>query len=375
MVPNANPENDQRPGAVMHPVPPKEPKRTGINYTHNRLLQEHPYISGYIFLGSILYLLLRTDLMIFGVTFLFLYLVSDVITNDLRRVLRLQAVPKFIWFSFLYIAIVVGLALFSWRTIPYLTANLPHFIKNIQVAVIDNFDTLNQRYGLDEYIESNEVQNQVINAAKGTWGLFTAGFSHFYRFVILFIFALFVNLFLYHRTDAIREVFGRKPDSLMGFLFDFTIARTRTFYYYFKKVMVGQVIISAVNTFISATVILLLGLPYPATLIAIVFLCGLFPVVGNIASNTILTLVALTNVGIWAAIVCLGLLVGIHKLEYFLNSKIIGEIVKLPMFVTLTSLVVFELLLGIVGLILAIPLTLFIRHELETIRGIPEDEP
>jgi predicted PurR-regulated permease PerM len=44
--------------------------------------------------------------------------------------------------------------------------------------------------------------------------------------------------------------------------------------------------------------------------------------------------------------------------------------VNLPMVVTLTSLIVCEVLLGIVGLILAIPLVLYLRYELEHIPGI-----
>jgi predicted PurR-regulated permease PerM len=67
-------------------------------------------------------------------------------------------------------------------------------------------------------------------------------------------------------------------------------------------------------------------------------------------------------------------LVGIHKLEYFLNSKIIGDIVHLPMVMTLLSLIVCEVLLGLVGLILAVPLVLYLRHELEYIPGLSRNE-
>jgi len=105
-------------------------------------------------------------------------------------------------------------------------------------------------------------------------------------------------------------------------------------------------------------------------MIFIVFFCGLFPVVGNLMSNSVLTINAFVATGIWGTIICLILLVGVHKLEYFLNSRIIGEIVNLPMAVSLGALIICEVLLGIPGLILAIPLVLFVRHELEHIRGL-----
>ena len=129
------------------------------------------------------------------------------------------------------------------------------------------------------------------------------------------------------------------------------------------------------NTAISAIVIIGLKLPDPVTLIGLVFACGLFPIVGNLASNIVLIAVALASDGAWAAVICLGLLVGIHKLEYFLNSRIIGEIVKLPMVVTLGALIFAEVMLGIVGLILAAPLLLFIRYELDRVPGLSPDHP
>src|SRR6266480_2631172 len=53
------------------------------------------------------------------------------------------------------------------------------------------------------------------------------------------------------------------------------------------------------------------------------------------------------------ALFALIFLVVIHKLEYFLNSKIIGDRIKNPMWLTLLGLVLGEKLMGIPGMILA----------------------
>ena len=129
--------------------------------------------------------------------------------------------------------------------------------------------------------------------------------------------------------------------------------------------MGGQVFISLINTVITLVVVIALNIPHKISIICVVFLCGLLPVVGNIISNTILSLTALFSIGLVGFLVCLGLLVFIHKLEYFLNSKIIGTIIKLPMFVTLISLLIGEATLGIPGMVLAIPFVLTIKDELE----------
>jgi predicted PurR-regulated permease PerM len=135
--------------------------------------------------------------------------------------------------------------------------------------------------------------------------------------------------------------------------------------------MGGQVIIALINTLICSIVIFALELRHPFLMMFVVFFCGLFPVVGNLMSNSVLTINAFVSAGMVGTLICLILLVGIHKLEYFLNSRIIGGIVHLPMAISLGALIFCEVLLGIPGLILAIPLVLFIRHEFEHIRGLP----
>ena len=61
--------------------------------------------------------------------------------------------------------------------------------------------------------------------------------------------------------------------------------------------------------------------------------------------------------------VALVFLIAIHKLEYFLNSKIIGGRINSPMWLTLIGLLVGERLMGISGMILAPALLYYIKFE------------
>ena len=63
------------------------------------------------------------------------------------------------------------------------------------------------------------------------------------------------------------------------------------------------------------------------------------------------------------ALVAMVFLVVIHKLEYFLNSKIIGDRIKNPMWLTLIGLVLGEKLMGIPGMILAPVVLYYIKVE------------
>ena len=157
----------------------------------------------------------------------------------------------------------------------------------------------------------------------------------------------------------------------MTFLFKFLQMRLKIFYIYFRRVMGGQVIIALINTLISAVVIFALDLHHPFLMIFVVFFCGLFPVVGNLMSNSVLTINAFVSTGMWGTVICLIMLVGVHKLgvhSKFQNNRrnrqsADGDFTGRADFLR-------GVLLGIPGLILAIPLVLFVRHEFEHIRGL-----
>ena len=97
----------------------------------------------------------------------------------------------------------------------------------------------------------------------------------------------------------------------------------------FRNIVFAQVRISAINaTFTGiylAVVLPMMGvhLPFTKTMIAITFIVGLLPVIGNLISNTVIVVVSMSH-SLGVAIGSLAFLVVIHKLEYFLNARIIG---------------------------------------------------
>jgi predicted PurR-regulated permease PerM len=138
--------------------------------------------------------------------------------------------------------------------------------------------------------------------------------------------------------------------------------RFQVFYASFATVMGAQVVISAVNTVLSAIFMFAVGLPYVAVVVGVTFLCGLLPIVGNVLSNAVIVCIALT-VSPGKALLALIYLVGIHKLEYFLNSKIVGGRIRNPLWLTLLALVVGERLAGVPGMILAPVVLYYVKVE------------
>jgi predicted PurR-regulated permease PerM len=174
-----------------------------------------------------------------------------------------------------------------------------------------------------------------------------------------------VSMFENARLDLDRE----SPDARMNFYFecvDEIAVRFRTFYHSFATVMGAQIVISSINTVLTGMFVIWTKMPHASLVIAVTFFCGMLPIIGNILSNTVIVCIALT-LSPQFAVSALIFLVALHKFEYFLNSKIIGERIKNPMWLTLLGLILGERLMGIPGMILAPVVLHYLKVELSKV--------
>lgn len=137
----------------------------------------------------------------------------------------------------------------------------------------------------------------------------------------------------------------------------------------FSKIVFAQVRISLINTAFTAVYLLVIlplagvHLPLTKSMIAITFLAGLIPVVGNIVSNTVIVIVGLSH-SLQIAVASLVFMVVIHKLEYFLNARIIGSQINARAWEMLTAILVMETLFGMPGLVAAPVFYAYLKKEL-----------
>jgi predicted PurR-regulated permease PerM len=139
----------------------------------------------------------------------------------------------------------------------------------------------------------------------------------------------------------------------------------------FRAVVFGQVRIALMNTIFTGLYLVialpLLGihLPLAGPLVGVTFVAGLLPVLGNLISNTAILIVSI-SVSPGVAIASLVFLVVIHKLEYFLNARIIGSQVRAHAWELLVAMLVMEAAFGVYGLIAAPIYYAYIKQELVT---------
>jgi predicted PurR-regulated permease PerM len=137
----------------------------------------------------------------------------------------------------------------------------------------------------------------------------------------------------------------------------------------FRQMVFAQVRIAAINTVFTGVFLAILlpmagiNLPFVKTLILVTFIAGLLPVIGNLISNTVIVVISLSY-SLTTAAIALLFLVTIHKLEYFLNAKIIGVQINARAWELLGAMLMMEALFGIPGVIAAPVFYAYVKTEL-----------
>lgn len=146
-------------------------------------------------------------------------------------------------------------------------------------------------------------------------------------------------------------------------------ARLLRLHHAFQQIVFAQVQIAAINAGMIALYLLValpladISLPLSKSLIVITFFVGLIPVAGNLISNTILVVVAL-SISLQVAAVSLLFMVVVHKLEYFLNARIVGAQIQARPWELLVAILTMEVVFGLPGLVAAPVFYAYVKQEL-----------
>ncbi|WP_331828515.1 AI-2E family transporter [Candidatus Blochmannia sp. SNP] len=137
----------------------------------------------------------------------------------------------------------------------------------------------------------------------------------------------------------------------------------------FRNIVFAQIKISLVNTLLTSVMIFVLlpliekPLPLGKTLIIITFILGMLPIIGNLISNIMITISAL-SISLSIGMIMFIYLILIHKLEYFLNAEIIGNRINANPWELILSMLLLEAIFGLEGLIAAPIFYAYLKTEL-----------
>lgn len=293
---------------------------------------------------------------------LFSFMILDLSHRRLARVLPALAAKALSVVTFVFTAVLLAFLVATFFRLAM------HRTPQILGDLIPKVDSLAQDYGIDLPFENlAEFRAVALGALKDnaraitrTSGLLTKGF-----FQILV--GIFVAILCFLNESAAQggkatlfEELGREFDD-----------RVEVFMLGFEKILGAQVVISIINTGITAIFILAAGIPNVHFLTLATFIFGVIPIVGNIVSNAIIVGTALTVSAHKAAVAMIFLVVS-HKAQYLLSGQILGSRINTPVWQILAGLLIGEAVMGVPGMILAPAMIHYMREEL---RAIPARSP
>ncbi len=225
----------------------------------------------------------------------------------------------------------------SRRILPaWLVEAIPDTVEGIKSAMID-------------WLREHAGQVQLLGKDAGV------GLAHM-------LVGLIVGAMLALREDASAS---HVPRPLVAAL----TARARQLGEAFRRIVFAQIRISALNTLFTGIYLLavlpLLGISLPLikTMIVLTFFLGLLPVIGNLLSNSVIVIVSLSH-SPQTALMSLTYLVVIHKLEYFLNARIVGTRISAKAWELLLAMLAMEAAFGLPGIIAAPIYYAWLKQEL-----------
>jgi predicted PurR-regulated permease PerM len=249
----------------------------------------------------------------------------------------------------------------AWRALPEIAEkSIPSVIEWAQSKKIE--------LPFTDYTSLRELAMTTVREQIRGLGTFAKGATTALVMLIIGI-VVAISIFLNSKLDLARHSY-RVQNNLYSLCCEEIAMRFWSFYESFATVMGAQIVISAINTALTSIFLIAANMPYAPVVAGVTFLCGLLPVIGNLLSNTIIVCIGFT-VSPKLALASLIFLIVIHKLEYFLNSKIIGDRIRNPVWLTLLGLIIGERLMGLPGMILAPVVLNYIRVEASEIEVIP----
>jgi predicted PurR-regulated permease PerM len=265
-----------------------------------------------------------------------------------------------ILFTILVLAIFYGFVFFLKQAL----VALPEVVERSVPSLVQTAERKGIQLPFDDVKTLKELAQTSVKTQLRYLGNFAKIATKEFVFLVIGL-VVAMSIFVNPRVDFTDDY--RYKRNLYTVCAEEIVARFSNFYHSFATVMGAQIMISTVNTVLTAMFVLSIQLKYSPVIIGVTFLCGLLPIVGNIISNSVIVGIVFAE-SPQLAVAALVFLVVLHKLEYFLNSKFIGDRIKNPIWLTLLGLILAERLMGIPGMILAPVILHYVKTECSQIK-------
>jgi len=324
----------------------------------NKLLQSSGFkrILIIIFIAVILYTV-RDMINLILFTFIFTFLMNQLVKSIERKVKLNRKIIVVISYVVIVGLLSYGLVVY----LPLIATEIKQLIKQLTAfytAKHDNF--------ILNYIVNRVEKIQISNYLEQSVTLIYKYFTDISKVGLQILLALLLSIFCLLEKPRLIEFTKKFKQSKMASVYVEIEFFAGKFAATFGKVIEAQIIIAVVNCILTTIFLWILGFPQLGGLSIMIFLLGLIPVAGVILSFIPLAIIAYSIGGLMKVLYIGIAILIIHSIEaYILNPNLMSSRTNLPVFYTFIILIFSEHFFGIWGLIVGIPIFVFLLDVLE----------
>ncbi|MBB6730820.1 AI-2E family transporter [Cohnella zeiphila] len=295
--------------------------------------------------------------------FLVTYVMNSLQSFLSRQISKLVPIPPNLVTILLYVIIVAGFVLGISKYVPQIVSQIVELINNL-IQFLNSHQDNRFAGPLTDALNKINYQDYVHEAIS-----YISKLGKWLEIILIVIILSLFYLLQKRKVAAFTRKFKR---SKIGWVYDELEYFGRKFVASFGKVIEVQLIIAVFNTALTMLGLWILGFPYLFALSMLVLVLSLIPVAGVVLSFIPIGLIGYQTGG-WSLVIwTIVMILLIHALEtYLLNPRMMAHKTKLPMFYTFVVLVFSQHFFGIWGLIIGIPIFMFLMDLLEV---DPSDE-
>ncbi|MEH7178945.1 AI-2E family transporter [Neobacillus vireti] len=257
---------------------------------------------------------------------------------------------------------IVGLLSYGLvKYLPMIIGEITALIKQITSFYTREHDNL-----ILNYLVSRLEEIQISSYLERGFTFVISYFSDISTFSLQILIALLMSLFFLLEKPRLIEFTSKFKKSKIASIYAEIEFFSLKFVGTFGKVIEAQLIIAVVNCILTTIALWIFGFPQLGGLSIMIFFLGLIPVAGVIISLIPLAIIGYSIGGIMTVLYVFIAIMIIHAIEaYILNPNLMSSKTNLPVFYTFLVLIFSEHFFGVWGLIVGIPVFVFILDVLE----------
>lgn len=320
---------------------------------------------GVVLIFFVLFLyLFRSMMNLVLITFILTYLVNRVHSSITSRFTNRMGISQKIALILIYLIFVALISYGALLYTPKLISELNGLINQVIYFYSNPLHLTNNRV-MDLILEYIHKIDFVAYIKQG-YDFLSKAISNVGKFSLNFALAILMSLFFMLEKEKVTHFTEKFKSSKLSYVYDELAYFCKKFTFSFGKVIEVQFLISVINAVFSTLFLWIMGFPNLFALGIMIFLLGLIPVMGVIISLVPLCAIAFSIGGITKVIYVLIMIAVLHAFEaYVMNPKFMSDKTHLPIFYTFAVLIVSEHFFGVWGLILGVPVFMFLLDLLD----------